>query len=63
IRLAGGQVFRLAAEPLLLLDNHVARLEAMRRGMAVTLRVHPRTGEVWEVRARTPATRAPVGSS
>ncbi len=62
IRLAGGQAFRLAAEPLLLLDNHVARPEAFRRGMAVTLRVHPRTGEVWEVRARTPAARVPFGS-
>ncbi|MGH2372296.1 MAG: hypothetical protein ACRDIC_02285, partial [bacterium] len=62
ISLAGGQAFRLAGEPVFLLDNREVRREAFRRGMAVTLRVHPRTGEVWEVRAPTPAPRAPVGT-
>lgn len=55
IRLAGGQTFRLADDALVVLDNRRVRSEALRRGMAVTLRVHPKTGEVWEMHARSGA--------
>lgn len=62
IRLSGGQTFRLAGEPSFFLGNREVRREAIQRGVAVVLRVHPQTGEVWEVRARSPATRTPVGT-
>lgn len=52
IALAGGQGFRLAEEVLFLLDGREVTRDALRRGMELTLRMHPQTGEVWEVRAR-----------
>lgn len=56
IRLAGGQAFRLADEPLFLMGDRAVPRQALRRGAAVTLRVHPKTGEVWEVRAHPAVT-------
>ncbi len=51
--LLDGQVLRLGAEPLFILDGREVTRDLMRQGLEVSLRLNPRTGEVWEVVARS----------
>lgn len=52
--LADGQTLRVADEATFFLDGREAALSLLRQGMEVDLRINPQTGDVWEIRARTP---------
>lgn len=52
--LSDGQILRVSDEAALFLDGREITRDLLRQGMEVDLRINPQTGEVWEVRARTP---------
>lgn len=54
LSLTDGQVLRIAEEARFFLDGREVARDLLRRGMEVTLRVNPPSGEVWEAHARTP---------
>lgn len=52
--LTDGQILRVADEAAVFVDGRETALDLLRQGMEVDLRINPQTGDVWEVRARTP---------
>lgn len=52
--LTDGQVIRVADEAVFFLDGRETTRDLLRQGMEVDLRINPQTGDVWEIRARTP---------
>ena len=52
--LTDGQVIRVADEAAFFLDGRETARDLLRQGMEVDLRINPQTGDVWEIRARTP---------
>ncbi|MDI6771177.1 MAG: copper amine oxidase N-terminal domain-containing protein [bacterium] len=52
--LTDGQILRVADEATFFLDGREVARDLLRLGMEVDLRINPQTGDVWEIRARTP---------
>ncbi|MDQ7841976.1 MAG: copper amine oxidase N-terminal domain-containing protein [bacterium] len=52
--LTDGQTLRVADEATFFLDGRETARDLLRQGMEVYLRINPQTGDVWEIRARTP---------
>lgn len=52
--LTDGQILRVADEAAVFLDGREIARDLLRQGMEVDLRINPQTGDVWEIRARTP---------
>lgn len=58
--LGDGQILRIAGEAAFFLDGRQVTWDLLRRGMEVELRANPQTGDVWEIRARTPTPPLPI---
>ncbi len=54
LALSDGQILRVADEAAFFLDGREITRDLLRQGMEVDLRINPQTGDVWEIRARTP---------